>query len=468
MDSQIPQEIMKKKKWYLPVIIVSGVVIFAAIVSIIVIISVVAVPKAKAGKQLALGDKYISEMDYENAVLAYREAIQIDPRNEKAYLALADAYISLADKCLAEGDKEGAIRYLNKGIKEISPGADKTDSDEISEKEEEMEDKKAEIEDDDTEDISEEDDSNNKNDKTDENDKKEGSEEEGKKKQELAECYSAYLDYLKSHPQIKNNTIQKTGTAKPVAICDVYGDDRPELIYLLQRNESVGVDANDLYILTYDGSKISTIFTFEELDVIVGGTFSYYLFQRENEKNLYIMRNYSGENTETYYYRLEDSGNALKKTTVVSIVEYAEYYNMPDEYGVRGSSVSSSEAQKEINSLNGNIIQIVMCKDLQYLRSNKTVVQSKTNIEMTYDEAIAFLENQISANGLSDKEETDEKEEKPEIRFSSKDALEQLKHAVANTIGSEFEYVDYDFADEYLSYQMVHTSSDDKIVYLIN
>ena len=40
-----------------------------------------------------LGDRYLSELDYESAIAAYEAAIEIDPKCEEAYLRLADIYI---------------------------------------------------------------------------------------------------------------------------------------------------------------------------------------------------------------------------------------------------------------------------------------------------------------------------------------------------------------------------------------
>lgn len=41
---------------------------------------------------LSLGERYMEELDYGNAVEAYNEAIRIDPKNKQAYLGLAQAY----------------------------------------------------------------------------------------------------------------------------------------------------------------------------------------------------------------------------------------------------------------------------------------------------------------------------------------------------------------------------------------
>ena len=39
----------------------------------------------KSARQVDLGNKYLSELDYEQAVLSFKEAIKIDPKNEEAY-----------------------------------------------------------------------------------------------------------------------------------------------------------------------------------------------------------------------------------------------------------------------------------------------------------------------------------------------------------------------------------------------
>jgi tetratricopeptide (TPR) repeat protein len=46
-------------------------------------------------KQLSLGEKYLLELDYEKAIVAFSKAIQIDPKNVESRLELAKAYIGL-------------------------------------------------------------------------------------------------------------------------------------------------------------------------------------------------------------------------------------------------------------------------------------------------------------------------------------------------------------------------------------
>ena len=62
----------------------------------------------KFQKQIDLGQKYLSEMNYEEAIVAFNQAIKIDPMSGEAYWGLADAYIGL-------GDTDTALEILLEG-----------------------------------------------------------------------------------------------------------------------------------------------------------------------------------------------------------------------------------------------------------------------------------------------------------------------------------------------------------------
>lgn len=59
-------------------------------------------------KQLDLGQKYLTELDYEQAVVAFVQAIELEPRSVEAYMGLADAYIGM-------GDTDAALEALKAG-----------------------------------------------------------------------------------------------------------------------------------------------------------------------------------------------------------------------------------------------------------------------------------------------------------------------------------------------------------------
>ncbi len=51
---------------------------------------------------LQLGEKYLNELDYENAVMAFTEATEIDPKSTEAYMGLAQSYTGVQDYEQAE------------------------------------------------------------------------------------------------------------------------------------------------------------------------------------------------------------------------------------------------------------------------------------------------------------------------------------------------------------------------------
>ncbi len=87
----------KKKKWLLPTIIAVIVIIAALVITLIYNL-----PANRRDRQLALAEKYMSELNYEAAILAYKAAIEIDPKCEDAYLELLDLYIAMEAYDMAE------------------------------------------------------------------------------------------------------------------------------------------------------------------------------------------------------------------------------------------------------------------------------------------------------------------------------------------------------------------------------
>ncbi len=71
-------------------------IIGIVIVTIVAIISIVPTSaRAKEVKeQLSLGDKYLSELNYEQAEATYLAILEIDPKCEEAYIGLANVYIA--------------------------------------------------------------------------------------------------------------------------------------------------------------------------------------------------------------------------------------------------------------------------------------------------------------------------------------------------------------------------------------
>ena len=68
-------------------------------------------------EQYDLGIRYLSEGNYEEAIIAFTAAIQIDPKAKDAYLGMAEAYVSM-------DDIDQAIETLFRALEEIGEDPD--------------------------------------------------------------------------------------------------------------------------------------------------------------------------------------------------------------------------------------------------------------------------------------------------------------------------------------------------------
>lgn len=101
----------KKSKKKIIIAITVGVLLLAA-VTVAGIFFAGDNEEAKYNTKITEADKYLEDQDYEKAETAYLEAIDIDPKQEPAYIKLADTYV--------EQHKEGeALSILETAIQEL-------------------------------------------------------------------------------------------------------------------------------------------------------------------------------------------------------------------------------------------------------------------------------------------------------------------------------------------------------------
>jgi len=92
--------VQKKKK--------TAILFLACIVIALVIFLVLhfyvfsAAATTKYDKELSLARRYYEDVDYEKAVVAFHEAISIDPKAEEAYFGLVDVYLAMANSYMDE------------------------------------------------------------------------------------------------------------------------------------------------------------------------------------------------------------------------------------------------------------------------------------------------------------------------------------------------------------------------------
>ncbi len=105
------------KKTKSKAVLISAVAVIA--IALIVVLAIVVPKSAEASKvteQLNLGDKYLSELNYEQAAVAYQTVIEIDPKNVDAYLALVEIYV-------AQKEYDKAIEVLEDAVDQLSGDA---------------------------------------------------------------------------------------------------------------------------------------------------------------------------------------------------------------------------------------------------------------------------------------------------------------------------------------------------------
>lgn len=108
---------MDKKK---TVVIIS--LALAVITAVIAILLVFGGRGSRVKRCLSMGQKYLDEGDYDEAIAEFERALKLDPLCVDAYIGLADAYIEL-------DDIDEAIKVLNKGIKKLEKADKDKDAD---------------------------------------------------------------------------------------------------------------------------------------------------------------------------------------------------------------------------------------------------------------------------------------------------------------------------------------------------
>lgn len=87
MDKEKTKKIHKKRSYILFIFVIA-----------VILIAVIAVAGRQAARSnevkgsIEMGDRYLEEMDYEQAIVSYQMALDIDPKNTEANLGLAGAY----------------------------------------------------------------------------------------------------------------------------------------------------------------------------------------------------------------------------------------------------------------------------------------------------------------------------------------------------------------------------------------
>ena len=396
-NMQPNQEITKKKKWLLPVILgVAALLVIGLGVGGFIYIKSVALPKKEVQRKLDLGDKYLTDMDYEKAVLSYKEAITIDPKNIKAYVGLGDAYLAWADELVEEGNTEEAIKKLKKGIKELKLGINETGSDEVKEKKEELENKKKEME------GGTDDKEEKKSSKKEEKSETEPVDNEAEKLAKEKEVYQAYYNFLSSDTGYRIIEEYSNVQISSVAFGDCYGDSLPEMFYLTKFKGEYSPSGYKLHMVTYENGSIIEKINDIEFDQDVAGSMHCCLFKSGDSKVIYGISDCGDDwwMTDVFIMKEGTDGYLHKEILYTEETQYSDYDHSPImTYYKNGNPDSKENFYNEVHSLIRDVEVLYWCdhytssyyQDSLGLKSNVKQVDC-----MKYDEAIAYLQGKIT------------------------------------------------------------------------
>ena len=89
-------------------------------------------------EQYDLGVRYLSEGNYDEAILAFQAAIEIDPKNPQAYIGVGDAYMGLATQSNDAAEKQEYLLNAKDWYEQAKDLGDESAQDKIDQIEEEL------------------------------------------------------------------------------------------------------------------------------------------------------------------------------------------------------------------------------------------------------------------------------------------------------------------------------------------
>lgn len=119
MENEIISEQPNTTKSKKPLLIALIGIVAVAIVVCVIVISKSTSLTGRYQRQLDLGNNYLEELYYEQAIACFEAAIKIDPMNEEAYENLVDAYLDWSDQMLDDDAIDDAIDLVNDAVESL-------------------------------------------------------------------------------------------------------------------------------------------------------------------------------------------------------------------------------------------------------------------------------------------------------------------------------------------------------------
>ncbi|CBK75879.1 hypothetical protein CIY_34320 [Butyrivibrio fibrisolvens 16/4] len=280
--------------------------LFKQAICLLAIMCLVACGKSQLNEQLELGQKYLEELDYEDALSAFLSAIEIDNKNVEAYIGAADSYIGLEDY-------ENAVSILEKGYKETS---DKTIARKLDEVKASIEKQSTLINSDNAETVGDDISEDIEN------------QQEENEEVSISSAYNAFADYLVNESNLDCEYLP----------CYFDEDEIPDILYM-KPDDFFG----EIHVLKIVNNEVV------DIGAINGGNIIEYLPERG------IIRNQIMATMDTYqdeYYHIDNNG---KLSLMASSWKYYEHGihldETPDEeYYYLGSNEDNEVTKEEFST----------------------------------------------------------------------------------------------------------------------
>ena len=361
-------------------------------------------------KQLSLGERYLSEMDYERAVAAFQEAVEIDPKSKQAYMGLADSYAGLAD---VTEDHEQSIGYRNDAVEAYQEVLN-LDPEDMAAKEKAVEqyrilydDAVAGNDEEKAEQISREI----------TNLTGEEPEPAPETHEETHEEYKAYLSILQDYQDYimywegriaEYNGYDYSGARRwdghQIAVYDIDGDGIDELLFVAETDEKVDWQPYqmDLYIYSYQDGQAVKILQKDVFTEAAGGR--HYMVVTSGEKEITIVDTAVDEFYDTAINEYQKQGSSLVQLSFLGLFRgphYEEnaqgYYEWTgDEFfishdqGNGQQEISEAEYVQQMELASEDFGKVILFSDVFELPIYEVAGEQQTGA-MNYEEASSFL-----------------------------------------------------------------------------
>ena len=187
--------------------------------------------------------------------------------------------------------------------------------------------------------------------------------------------------------------------SRPIAVCDIYGDETPELIFLQKADENPYYPVASLTILTYEDHEMKILYSNPVFDSQVGGAMGYYFYQLKGSKKLYAEVIFGTDGVQEWYLAFEEQGDKLVTVELYRHVAKPDYDNIKDAvlpfthtyYKNEDQAISKTAYEKAIANIEKKTKNILMFTDYSGTSFSKDFIAGHGCNAMTSDEAIRFL-----------------------------------------------------------------------------